>query len=401
MRKKKISKFFTAFLCFASVMASAQQVFRYKADLDKTDSAGFFRIILQPGLVAKCKADLSDIRIADEQNKFVPYVLADQLPAGTHDYFINFPIIKPGVQTDTSVVAENKEKITTSSLWLKLKNTAVSRTVNISGSDDLVQWFAISEDVPLQKAQNAETDSYLQSVNFPQGAYRYFKIAVNNKRRTPVAILQVGVFRKRALLPTYTAIPSPVITRLDSGSASFLDLHFADAYQVNQIHLEIKGPKYYKRQIEVDQPTGKSWSVITQTELISGGSADITLSAKTKRLRLKVINDDNPPLQIVKVIAFQSEEYLISYLEPSKAYHLVFGNSDAAAPEYDLKFFTADMDHRFGVLNHHQIESLQIKSPQKPKTALNNSLVWIAIITALIVLTILTFKMTAELNKNN
>jgi hypothetical protein len=57
--------------------AGAQDTFAYWSALDTVRATGFYRIILSPELIAKCRADLADLRILGPDNRFVPYVLTD------------------------------------------------------------------------------------------------------------------------------------------------------------------------------------------------------------------------------------------------------------------------------------------------------------------------------------
>ena len=52
-----------------------------------------------------------------------------------------------------------------------------------------------------------------------------------------------------------------------------------------------------------------------------------------------ISNEDNPPIKITGIRAFQHAEYIIAYLEANKSYTLTFGDSLAQAPVYDLTYF--------------------------------------------------------------
>jgi hypothetical protein len=52
-------------------------MFTYAAKLDTVKTDGFYQIILTPELVAKCRADLGDLRILGPDKRFVSYVLKD------------------------------------------------------------------------------------------------------------------------------------------------------------------------------------------------------------------------------------------------------------------------------------------------------------------------------------
>jgi hypothetical protein len=74
------------FLLSAVVWSQPEPVTRATAMVDSVARTGFYRIVLPPKLVAKCRADLSDLRIYKPDGSTVPYVLRtdmqDRLNAG-------------------------------------------------------------------------------------------------------------------------------------------------------------------------------------------------------------------------------------------------------------------------------------------------------------------------------
>lgn len=65
------------FLLLLGWNAGAQGVFAWSAPIDSIVSDGFYQIRLSPGIVAKSKADLADVRILGPGGRFVSYVLKD------------------------------------------------------------------------------------------------------------------------------------------------------------------------------------------------------------------------------------------------------------------------------------------------------------------------------------
>jgi hypothetical protein len=395
--------FLLLLLCGPVLSALAQKNFKYKAPLQKIDSTGFYRIALQPALVAKAKADLSDIRIADAKGNFVPYVQAGSLPQKSQKSFVVFPVIsaRSTADTGTTFTIENKTGLALDRLWIRLQNTAVKRKVNLLGSDDLNQWFAIQEDIPLQEAVQNSEGTYLQSLFFPASNYRYLKIQVNDKNKNPIKFLQAGVYTEYvSAAQAYTPITPVKVVKADSNRTTFVDIRLDDNYQVNRLHLNISAPKYYKRGVTVHQFVNKGKELISEAKLSSTKTPDLLISAKSNHLLIEISNGDNPPLSIGEVTAFQSDEYLVSYLEAKQSYQLLAGDSSAVAPEYDLKFFTDSIKDNIPAIKHdavvkndgYEVKIAQVKPDRTP-------LIWVAIVVALGVLLFLTLKMTKEVKK--
>lgn len=405
MRLKKMNKLtlLTLLLCGVILPASAQKNFKYKAALHKIDSNGFYRIGLQPELVAKAKPDLSDIRIADANGNFVPYIQAGSLPQKSQKSFVVFPEIRNTSKTDTSTVfiIENKTGLVLDRLWIRLQNTAVKRKVNLLGSDDLNQWFAIQEEIPLQEAVQNSEGTYLQSLSFPASNYRYLKIQVNDKNKNPVKFLEAGIYTEYAsAAQSYTPVAPLNITRADSNKTTFIDIKLNDNYQVNKLHLNISAPRYYKRSVTVHQFVNNGKELLSEAELSSDKTTDLLIAAKANHLLIEISNGDNQPLSIGEIKAFQSDEYLISYLEAKQSYRFLVGDPSAQVPEYDLKFFADSIGGNTPVIKHEAVVkntgyAVAVKPAGKDYTVL----IWVAIIVSLGLLLLLTLKMTREVKK--
>jgi hypothetical protein len=109
-----------------------------------------------------------------------------------------------------------------------------------------------------------------------------------------------------------------------------------------------------------------------------------------------VQNEDNPPLQLKTVNAWQQQQYLLAYLEPHESYSLTFGDTSLESPIYDLRYFKDSM----------AVDAMQeiVPGPMKPvshahhtarKPLLGKGTMWIiifAVLAALIMGTIVLMK---------
>ena len=195
-------------------------------------------------------------------------------------------------------IAENKNTLNINRLWLTLKRTEVSRSVNLSGSDDLKSWFAIKEDIPLQEAGTGDRPEYNQSLDFPTSNYLYFKIQVFGKNKTPVKILQAGIYTAVLNSPSYDAIASISFTKKDTTGKTSLFINLSQAYQLNKLHISVEGPKYFNRRIVISTVSKEDIIRVADTVISSAGTGDILLSAKSKKLQVDIYNGDDNPLNI-------------------------------------------------------------------------------------------------------
>ncbi|WP_157543970.1 DUF3999 family protein [Mucilaginibacter paludis] len=398
-------KFFLALtLMLNAAGLFAQQNFKYRAALPKTDSDGFYQISLLPPLVARAQNNLADLRIVDGAGKFVPYIFGNRLPVKNEASFAAFPEVKLSPQPDTATVfiADNQAHQTISELYLKLRNADVKRSVSLSGSDDLKHWYAIKENIGLTGAGSNTSGTYEQQLNFPSSTYRYFKIQISHQNKQPVAILQAGIYRQQQTVASvYEQLPAPMLSQLDSAGSSYVTLRFAEAYQVNKLHLNLLGIKYYRRPVNIYQVINGVHGLIAETEINSSRLPELYFSAKSQMLELQIVNGDNPALEVKGIVAYQSEQSLISYLKKGQSYYVLAGNEKATSPQYDLQFFTDSLQRSIKSIKPGAVTANPQYQNQSVPVAERTSpwLIWLAIAAVVAVLGLLTFKMMKEVNQ--
>lgn len=399
----------TLLLSFFGVFA--QQTFKYQAKLPKVEADGFYRVDLSPELIAGAQANLGDIRILNQKNQFSPYIFGNQLVFKDQRSFIAFPKLKALAEVDTvtTFIVENAAHLTINQLSLQLRNASVKRNVNLSGSDDLKKWYAIKENISLEEAVAEEpgNGTYQQQLNFPSSSYRYLRIQINNENKEPVAILQAGIYRQQSIPPVYVQLKKPLIQQRDSAQVSYITVRFNAPYQLNKLHLEIAGQKYYKRNIRIYAVHQKEKSLVADTFISTSAIPNLYFSAKTNHLELEIVNGDNPPLVLHKVNGYQLSQSLISYLEKDQDYTLLFGDGKANAPDYDLKFFGDSLQQELKPLNYQSVSAnpLYQKPQEKSKVAKGDGIpgwvIWAAILIVAALLGFLTFRMTQEVSKRD
>src|SRR5438128_1955913 len=140
MQAKKNNIFFIVSLLFY-ITATAQK-FTVKANLQPVTATGFYSINIMPELSSLTATDFSDLRVADEQEQFLPYIIQTKQPSFFTRNYIKLPIIKNEL-TDSGrsvLVIENPGQEKIAGIALLIRNAAVTRMAAISGSDDMRRW---------------------------------------------------------------------------------------------------------------------------------------------------------------------------------------------------------------------------------------------------------------------
>ncbi len=167
--------------CGNAFFASAQR-FAYAAELDEVNSSGFYAINLLPALSAYTKADFADLRIVDNNNQWVPHLVKTWEPLRLKESLVGLKLIQNQL-TDSGknlLIIESIHAGNINNLVLFIKNTLVSRTALLSGSNNQKDWFIINDRIVLNRSNETGNEEYLQPIWFPPVAFRYFKIIINN-----------------------------------------------------------------------------------------------------------------------------------------------------------------------------------------------------------------------------
>jgi hypothetical protein len=255
-------------LALMSAVCDAQYRPAAMEKVDSVTKAGIYRVVLPPSFVARCRIDLSDLRIYDEDGKEAPYVLR----GGSADQLGFLPIPDPKIlQQDSSdhhsyywLQYDDDYRIDRLSLVITspalYKRTAVVSTEGDQGIAMLAATINIDP-----------ADSVFQLS--PIRANRLL-IEVANHDNAPLAITRVGTAQTGIYLLTY--LEPDHIYRLMAGDPKVntpdYDLHyFTDSIPAMPITIGL-GPLQRFRpgtEPEVHKPRGRQGSGLVLWSLVS------------------------------------------------------------------------------------------------------------------------------------
>jgi len=397
-------------LMLLSRQGMAQSAYKKQAEIKDIESTGFYQVTLSPLIISQCKADLSDVRIIDQAGKTVPYVTQKDLPLKSMHTFIEFPVsnvFAGGPQAFVTIYNQNSTSV--KNLCLQIKNNDVARSISIKGSDDNAKWYAISENIMLNGSTGDE-GFYEQCIPIPLSNYKYLMISVNGKNKTPLNILKAGIYTDDQFSGKYQVLPIPIITQKDSAKVSSVLLKFGQYYSIDKLHINVSGPKYYRREISFFTPQGasmnlpdKGMGILMSDTFDSNKNGDFFPGVQTSKLLLTIQNEDNLPLKIISATAYQLNQSLLSYLEAHKKYRIIFGDSTAVKPDYDLRFFTDSVGKNLKIA---QLGAITLNTDHKHTAPQKHDfnftyLMWGAIALILLALAFFTYKMANEVKTRN
>ncbi|MEX6690540.1 hypothetical protein QTN47_23710 [Danxiaibacter flavus] len=389
----------------ASLVAFAQssaQHFKYEASVQKIDSSGFYAINITPELSSHIKNDFSDIRIMDDHNTQVPFLIRNTFAQQPHVSGVPMPIVQNRT-TDSGrseIIIQNRTGTLLNEMTLQIKNADVQRYATLRGSNDEKQWFTILENINFKKDNAGKEDFYLQDLSFPANQYAYFKLIINNGKEAPLQILSATTQILEKATPTtgaYIATPQLSFVQKDSSDKNtYITVTNENFYHIEKVALAVEAPKFFKRKITISNVNSTEYF-----ELSSNIDNSFVIPAfNTKKFIIKIENEDNPPLVIKSLHTYQSAKELIAYLDAKKSYSLFMGDPVLQSPSYELQSFKDSIPAQIKRLAIGEIKSVQQpKSDVKNSVFLNKGVLWVTLAIVLAILLFFTLKLTKQVRK--
>ncbi|HEX2936670.1 MAG TPA: hypothetical protein VHO72_15040 [Bacteroidales bacterium] len=397
------------FIVLICGITHAADGYRNKALVDSVPTKGFYKVVLSPEVISYVKRDYSDIRLMNSKHKEVPYLLVEEKSAESKQYFKEIPIVgnEPHFSPKlTRIVVENADKHILTELLFIIRNTTVEPEVIVKGSDDSKNWFFISREY-LIAGGSAESDtSEIRSVQFPKNNYRYFEVTIPHKKGEVIQFIKAGYRNSEHTNGIFTQIPEPRIIQKDSARKSYITLIFKRPYVIDQLTFDIAGPDYYLRSFHTGRYAKQrnqsvyfdAWYSQTLSSTEKNTLSYENLRADT--LGIEIENEDNPPLSIKSVKAFQLNKYLVAQLESGEQYEIYFNNENLTSPNYDLKYFSDVIPGTLPFLNVSHLQVIAVSDKEQSSSQFfNKQMVWIILGIVVIVLGAISIRLMNEMKR--
>ncbi|HOX81729.1 MAG TPA: hypothetical protein PLJ60_01125 [Chryseolinea sp.] len=392
------------------------QEFKGEGSLPPVEADGFYRIFISPKVSPYFNSEFSNIRIYDQQNTEVPYLFQKEDPVYHSEKFKEYEIVEKKKEKNccTSLILKNPDGHAINNINLSIKNAEVTKRATLLGSDDRENWFALKEHFILNAINNQNKTSELKIVDFPLSNYTFYLLQLEDSTSAPINILSAGYYEANTEDGKYEELSSLSLIKSDSTKQkkSFVKITLDTARVVDKLTLSMSGQPYFLRRASLySKEQGKNkkgnteyyYDRLYDFELSSKQTSVIALSGiKVKELLLIVENDDNPPLDVASIRAFQVNRYVTAWLKRGNQYSLKIGRDNLQLPNYDLAFFKDKIPAQPPLLYIGAVAIFQNKVEQSGTTIFTSqSIIWIAIVLVIIILGFMSVKLIRETGNSN
>ena len=399
---------FLLFLLFA--LQSSANDFRYYAPLTVPDSSGFFKIQISPSINSKVKNDFSDLRLVDSHKKEIPFILKTDDKDDNKSLFHEYEIISKNFYPDsiTQIIIKNNTGKNISDISMIVRNADVNKEMKIAGSFDRKQWYVVKNAENISSLLNNKNVSEVRLINFPLTNYLYYRVEINDRNSEPVDVISIGSYIEEVSKPNLLKLSSRFSVS-DSAKTKSTWIHiYLDEYTfVDEVEFSISSPSFYNRKAniytEVTNAKNNNPYPVSQITINSKSFLKYKLSiTKRNDLWVEIFNEDNPPLHFENVSCYQYNQYIIAQLEAGKSYQLLFGDSNAVMPQYDLHYFESLIPASLKILTPGKISEIAFSTIAPPSKSFfkDKRFIWAVLIIVVSFLGIVTFRMLKERREN-
>ncbi len=347
------------FAVVALALAAMADEHRFERGIE-VPGPGRVAVRLDAGVYAEARGDLADLRIVDDTEALVPFVLdCDPVRPG--------PPLRPRLLNRTfvpgrsaSVTLDFGEKRRKSALRLSLPGDNFRRRVTVEGSDDGLAFATLLDDAWVFAVPGSAGARY-ERIGLPEGDHRFLRLTVELGPDDPKRI-EIGEVSAEGDAPRPPALTLSVpVRRYENAEARetllVLDLPGA-RHHFREIALVVGTPSFLRSALVEAQrappPPASRGERTTRRDLEwapladgivyryeSGGrlyeNTRLVVSGRERRLRLRIRNGDDLPLEIHGASLAVPRERVLFEAQPGRQYRLRYGRDQATPPSFDFQ----------------------------------------------------------------
>jgi hypothetical protein len=307
-------------------------------------AAGLVRVNVPAATLDAAQPGLDDLRIIDSKGNQVPYLIERMLPDAESTIRPNEFRSSIG-NGATHLILKTGTSAPIIGVSLETPATSFMKAVDVEGSNDGTTWIKLAGRDSLFQLPNGATKP---RVSFPEGAWQFLRITIDDLGSPPVPFTGAQLYKARTIAPA-EAVPTTIKTRDESPGTTRLVLDLGAAnLTLGSLRIESNEP-VFTRAVTLAVPKvsddgireHKIADALIYRVNVNGKNEahlEIPLESEihTRELFVLIRNEDSPPLPIDTARADRRLVRLTFFANQPGQYSLLSGNTQCAAPRYDL-----------------------------------------------------------------
>lgn len=281
------------------------------------------------------------------------------------------------------------------------------RKIDLEGSNNQNEWFTILKNYRILSIKNELTNYQFSTLKFSESNFKYYRLLVPKEQNVELisATLMDKKTEKGKRIPF--TFEQSTLEQKDKKTTQ-IDLHLRQLSPVSSITINIADTIDYYRKIEISCvsdsfKTEKGWFYNYKT-LYNGTLNSLEKnqfnfeSTILNKIKLIIFNNDNKPLTL-KTITVEGYTHTLTarFTEPA-TYFLIYGNSTANFPSYDIAYFKENIPATVSLVSLGKL--IKIKKDQPTQAALFEKKIWLWGLMGIIILILGWFSLKMLYSKN-
>lgn len=388
-----------AFAALAAVpLPTAWQHWRYSRpiEIEATDATHLVKVLLPQDVYLHAENSLADVRVIDETGIEAPYA---QHNWQAYDQPRIYPAqiiensFSPGHYTQLLIDAGSTPGFH-DAIEIGVGEDEFMEWVQVDASDDAQVWRIVQERAPIFRFAR-EGHQGTQRVSFSENNARYLRVRILDGSKQFPARSATIVQKPTLPAPERVALGmqlEPTKPDVAHASAWLADLEKPQV-PIREVRFEV-GPGEFVREVRVQTSRDKSmWSPSGTGEIFrfsqEGHECEqlsVPMGGSLRYVRVEILNGNDPPLSTAPTFYVMPEQIVFEQ-EPGKNYRLIYGNSQATAPQYDLRWRTSYQQMNAAVQAQTGSEEINSAwSDPRPWTESHEYIVWFGVTVAILLL---------------
>jgi len=362
---KKIIIIFFIFISFKLLSQENVKEWSYSKKIENSGTNKYKYFFIDKDIYRYSNGDLSDLRIVDEINNFIPYYINEGFKEEKEEYItFSARLIKKSVEKikDTAItntifdfqVFYEKDNYGVNKVEIEVSaDKEFSNQIEIYGREEKSDWTFITKDTIYNINQYKKNSFDFNSVTDD----KFFRIVMlDNKDNIDIKNLIPLLNIKEMKYNSYKEGTELKFEIKNEKDISKILIKNPDNLKLMDISITVQGNfnRKYELQKKDDLNNSSGNIYISSGNLYNFEHNDIKISnkkidlssvySKEDEFILNIINNNDPPLKITKISAVYITDKVIFENSEKKNLKVLFGNTQALKPSYDIISFKKYID---------------------------------------------------------
>jgi len=390
---------------FATELPSPWRSWRYSRPIQISDSTEPSKISIPVSLYARLDDGFADLRIVDDVGREIPFLLYDKnvrAPIETRHAAIRENSFVPDKYTQ--LVMDLGEKTAFhNAVEIHTPATDFIDWVEIAAGDDARTWRIVKDRAPIS-GFSKENIAGSRLVHYSDNNARFLRVRIfEGARQFAVSSVEI-LFSREFQEPIRTSIPSPFTADPAAPATSsrwIIDLG-SGSFPVSGVAIETSQPEFFRIVHMQTSEDGQEWQPFFSGEIYRYKQGD--KQAESLRIfshegwhqrfwRIEVLNGNDAPLAGANPTLLTIPYLVLFYPQSGHSYRLIYGNSAAKLPHYDLaRTFDYHVEPGAKVATLGEEEPTANYLDPRSYTERHPHLLWLALVVAVILLAYAAFR---------